>query len=99
MTRDIIDTFLTIAGQPLPTYPPLNTFGPNVQYDFPPLDLHYTDWRGSHGIWGPVYATPALYDWMFAHGVVPEPATIFSALTVFAAASCWRSRYKAATPQ
>jgi predicted peptidase len=92
VTRDMIDTFLTLAGQPLPTYPPLNTFGPNVQYDFPPLDLHYTDWRGSHGIWGPVYATPALYDWMFAHGVVPEPGALFLAGVALAAFPSRRSR-------
>ncbi len=85
VTRNIINTFLTIAGQPLPTYPPLNTFGPNVQFDFPPLDLHYTDYRGGHDIWGPVYATPELYDWMFAHGAVPEPKVFTLALVAFIA--------------
>lgn len=97
-TRNIIDTFLTLAGQPLPTYPPLNTFGPNVQFDFPPLDLHYTDWRGGHDIWGPVYATPALYDWMFAHGVVPEPAAAMLAILASAAFANRRSRFGGATP-
>lgn len=93
VTRDMINTFLTLAGQPLPTYPELNTFGPNVQFDFPPLDLHYTDWRGSHGIWGPVYAQPALYDWMFSLGVVPEPGVIFLAGVAFVALVSSRSRF------
>jgi hypothetical protein len=42
----------------------------------PPLDLRYTDMRGSHGIWPQVYAMPELYSWMFAHGAVPEPSTM-----------------------
>jgi len=87
-TRHIIDTLLTAAGQPTPTYPPLNTFTspPNKQFDFPPLDLHYTDWQGNHDIWGPVYATPALYDWMFAHGV-PEPNAAALVLVAFTLAT------------
>lgn len=76
VTRNIIDSFLTLAGQPLPAYQPLNTFGPNIQFDFPPLDLHYTDHRLTHVIWDSVYATPSLYNWMFAHGAVPEPNTL-----------------------
>ena len=90
VTRDIINTFLTLAGQPIPTYPPLNTFGPNVQFDFPPLDLHYTDYRGGHDIWSPVYNTSELYDWMFAHGDVPEPSTVVLALIAFLAFSAHR---------
>jgi predicted peptidase len=84
-TRSIINNFLALAGQPLPTYPALNTFGPTLQFDFPPLNLHYTDWRGSHGIWGDVYNTPALYDWMFAQSSVPEPTAallLLSALLI-----------------
>lgn len=91
-TRYIIDSLLTVAGQSTPAYPPLNTFGPNVQYDFPPLDLHYTDWRGGHNIWTPVYATPALYDWMFAHGVVPEPNTLVITIAALGAALALRRR-------
>jgi len=75
VTRDVINNFLTLAGIPIPTYPELNTFGVDIKYDFPPLDLHYTDHRLTHVIWDRVYTTPALYDWMFAHGVVPEPNT------------------------
>lgn len=82
VTRGVINSLLDEAGLPIPEYPPVsNTFGPNVQFDFPPLDLHYTDMRGSHDIWFRVFADAAMYDWMFAHGVaVPEPATALLAL-------------------
>jgi predicted peptidase len=74
VTRNIINTFLTLAGQPIPTY--RDTFGLREHFDFPPLDLHYTDYNYDHGIWNWVYTTPKLYDWMFAHGVVPEPGVL-----------------------
>lgn len=77
VTREVVNSLLTEAGQPLPTYPPKsNVFAPHATFDFPPLDLHYTDMRGNHGIWPEVYAMPQLYDWMFAHGAVPEPSSI-----------------------
>jgi predicted peptidase len=95
VTRNIINSFLVAEGLPLPTYPPLNTFGPHVQYDFPPLDLHYTDMRGSHGIWPEVYNNAAMYDWLFAHGVVPEPSSLFLAGLVLVAVCASRCR----TPQ
>jgi predicted peptidase len=85
VTRGVINNFLTLAGQPIPAYPAIATFGPTVQFDFPPLNLHYTDWRSSHGVWVDVYNTPALYDWMFAQSSVPEPATT---LLVFSACAC-----------
>jgi len=74
VTRNVVNSLLTEAGLPIPDYPPkANVFAPHATFDFPPLDLHYTDMRGNHGIWPEVYAMPALYEWMFAHGVVPEP--------------------------
>jgi predicted peptidase len=92
VTRNIVNSFLREADLPIPTYPPLNTFGPHVQFDFPPLDLHYTDMRGSHGIWPEVYNNAAMYDWLFAHGVVPEPGTLLLGCMLFAAgcSSRWR---------
>ncbi|MGE3642040.1 MAG: dienelactone hydrolase family protein [Pirellulales bacterium] len=77
VTRDVVNSLLVEAGLPIPTYPPkFNNFGPNVTIANPPLDLLYTDVRGSHGIWPQVYAMPELYDWMFAHGAVPEPSAV-----------------------
>ncbi len=85
VTRGMIDTFLGTAGIPAPTYLPLNTFGGDREYNFPSVNLHYTDYQGSHDIWTRVYARPDLYDWMFAQGVVPEPNTfalVFVSLSV-----------------
>lgn len=102
VTRNVVNRLLTEAGLPIPSYPPLNTFGPHVQFDFPPLDLHYTDMRGSHGIWPEVYNTPAMYDWLFAHSQVPEPDSLAGALFALFALTArrgWRSRQKAGRPQ
>jgi len=98
VTRDVINSLLTAAGQPIPTnYPATsNMFGPDVQFDFPPLDLHYTDKRGDHGIWPYVYSTPAMYDWMFAHGSVPEPSTVVLGLICCFAVGCSRHKFGAA---
>ena len=81
VTRSVVNSLLTEAGQPIPDYPPTSdTFGPDVKFDFPPLDLHYTDMRGSHDIWFRVYNTPAMYDWLFTRGLIPEPGTLTLAL-------------------
>jgi predicted peptidase len=94
VTRDVINSLLIEAGLPIPEYPPINdTFGPHVKFDFPPLDLHYTDMRGSHNIWSQVYNTPAMYEWLFAHGVVPEPSSLVVALVGLATVR-WRWRSK-----
>ncbi len=45
------------------------------------LDLMYYELStGGHGIWPSVYASPPVYDWLFAHATVPEPATIVAML-------------------
>ena len=57
VTRDVVNSLLNEAGLPIPEYPPTinNVFGPIETFDNPPLDLHYTDYRGGHGIWPQVY--------------------------------------------
>jgi len=93
VTRDVINSLLTVAGLPIPTYPPTtNVFFPITTFDNPPLDLHYTDYRGDHGIWPQVYNTPALYDWMFARSSVPEPSTLALALVGLVACRCCRHK-------
>jgi predicted peptidase len=77
VTRGVVNSLLTVAGLPIPEYPlKTNVFFPITTFENPPLDLTYTDYRGAHGIWPQVYNTPALYDWMFTHGAVPEPSTL-----------------------
>ena len=92
VTRNVVNSLLTEAGQPLPTYPLISdTFRQNTLFEFPPLDLRYTDMRGNHDIWSQVYNTPAMYDWMFSHGAVPEPHSIVLGLFLFAAGGrFWR---------
>jgi predicted peptidase len=44
------------------------------------LDLMYYEFStGGHGIWPSVYASPPVYDWLFAHAV-PEPSTLAAML-------------------
>ncbi len=80
-SRNVINRLLSEALQPLPAYPALNNFAANFAFDDSLLDLHYTEYRtGGHGIWGQVYNTSAMYDWLFAHSSVPEPGTLGLAL-------------------
>jgi predicted peptidase len=46
------------------------------------LDLMYYELTtGGHGIWPSVYASPPVYDWLFAHTTaVPEPSSLAAAL-------------------
>jgi predicted peptidase len=85
VTRDVIGGFLAEAGLSAPSYPAPLTQGPQVQFDFPPLNLHYTDMSGAHGITPTVYSPTTnsqLYDWMFAQSQVPEPSAISLAAIV-----------------
>jgi predicted peptidase len=47
------------------------------------LDLMYYEFTtGGHGIWPTVYASPPVYDWLFAHTTaVPEPAALAMLMT------------------
>jgi predicted peptidase len=86
-TRDVLNTLLSVAGEPLPTYPPLPpaTVTSDFNYASSVLDLKYSEYRfGGHGIWGRVYFNPGLYEWMFAQSTVPEPAGGLIAMTAFA---------------
>jgi predicted peptidase len=91
-TRNMIDVLLTEAGEALPTYLPLSNRGTEFRFDSQLLDLHYTERpNGGHGIWPYVYAQQPMYDWMFAHALVPEPASMaLLAMVGGALASCRR---------
>lgn len=76
VTRGVIGELLTVAGLDQPTYLPPFTPGPQVRFDFPPLNLRYTELNGGHGITPAVYhptSNRAMYDWMFSQIQVPEP--------------------------
>lgn len=92
-SRNVVNQLLSESGQPLPTYPALNDFAADFNFDSPELDLKYTEYRtGDHGIWPRVYNTPALYDWMFSRSSVPEPGTLALALVAFTACICRRHK-------
>ena len=91
VTRNVINRFLSASGQPVPTYP-LVSNTQNTLFEFPPLDLRYTDMRGDHGIWGQVYNMPGMYDWLFAHGAVPEPSSLILLLSMLLACGGGRRR-------
>ncbi len=76
-SRTVINGILTAAKEPLPTYPSVRSTA-DFHFDSADLDLHYTEYGlGGHGIWGRVFSTPAMYDWLFAHTTaVPEPSAL-----------------------
>lgn len=83
-SRNVINSILAAGQQPPPTYP-----APPVTADFAfvssAIDLRYTEYRtGGHGIWGRVYNTPAMYEWLFSHTTVPEPSSVLAALVAIA---------------
>jgi predicted peptidase len=78
-TRNVIRNILVAAGESAPTYPARPTA--DFAFTSTSLDLRYTEYlTGGHGIWGRVYNTPAMYEWMFSHTTaVPEPAGLVTA--------------------
>jgi predicted peptidase len=46
------------------------------------LDMMYYELTtGGHVIWPSVYASPPVYDWLFAHTTVPEPSSVAALVT------------------
>ncbi|MEM7312771.1 MAG: alpha/beta fold hydrolase, partial [Planctomycetota bacterium] len=70
-TINTVNRILDAAGEPRIDDPGT----PGFEFRSDNLDLAYTQYSsGGHGIWGRVYETPEVYDWMFARAV-PEPAS------------------------
>jgi predicted peptidase len=92
-TRNMVNSILNADGQPLPAYPA--STAPDFNFMSPTLDLQYREYRlGGHGIWGTVYNTPAMYQWLFAHSTVPEPSSfvVMSAAAIAGAVAMRRRR-------
>jgi predicted peptidase len=76
-TRNVLSGILRAGRVTIPTFPPTNDTATIFQFDSTGLDLHYIEpGTGGHGIWPAVYAYEPMYDWLFAHAIVPEPASI-----------------------
>ncbi len=92
-SRNVVNSVLAANGEPAPTY-----LGPRDFVDFHTasnsVDFQYTEYyTGGHGIWGRVYNTPAMYEWMFSHALVPEPgAAAIMASSLVGLAACKRRR-------
>jgi predicted peptidase len=73
-SRTTFNRILTAAQEALPTYPS-SASAPDFVHSAPNHDLNYIEFAlGGHGIWGGVYGSPQLYDWLFSHRLaVPEP--------------------------
>lgn len=74
-TRSVVNAILSDSQAATLQYPAANDQLISLLYENDPLGLRFTEFpRGGHGIWGPVYGTPELYDWMFSKSLtVPEP--------------------------
>ena len=84
-TRTVVQQIASEAGSGIIGFPPNNSSA-TFFYGDPHLDLSYTEWpSGGHGIWGRVYSTPAMYEWLFSHSTIPEPST----LTLWTLACCF----------
>jgi predicted peptidase len=91
-TRDIINRILIAANQPLPTYPAATA--PDFTFSVAALDLNYIELASrGHSVLFSVYNQPRLYDWLFAHTTVPEPATVsLVGCMCFSLAACARRK-------
>jgi predicted peptidase len=75
-TRNVFSSIVTAAGLAPPASYPTAQQLTEPEYAFDGLNVKYTDYRGGgHTIWGRVYNTPAVYEWMFSFTNVPEPST------------------------
>jgi predicted peptidase len=94
-SRSVFNGLLAAGGELAPTYLPGSTL---VDSHFASAnhDLQYTEYyTGGHGIWGRVYNTQAMYEWLFSHTSVPEPAgaTLVTLATTLLCASRRRSTW------
>jgi predicted peptidase len=101
--RTMLNYIIYANGHPKMTFP-LNTPGHPYYNDGSPYytdgstyfewdQMHYTEYAsGGHGIWGRVYNEQAMYDWLFAQSMVPEPTGVAVGVLVFAGMVTTRRR-------
>jgi hypothetical protein len=71
-TRNVVNAVLSAASAPLINYPTENFS--TLEYRNDIVGMNHTEWRsGGHGIWGPVYNIPEMYDWMFSQTLNSDP--------------------------
>jgi predicted peptidase len=73
-SRNTINRILSAASAPTLAFPPDNDTSTTFEYVNDTLQLNYTEWpTGGHGIWGRVYNTTEMYDWMFSQSLSVSP--------------------------
>jgi pimeloyl-ACP methyl ester carboxylesterase len=73
-SRNVVNQVLSAASAPLVTFPATTERLSTVEYRNDIVGMNYTERpQGGHGIWGAVYNTPELYDWMFSKTLNSDP--------------------------
>lgn len=74
-TRNVVNAVLSAASAPLINYPSGNlSHLSTTEYRNDIVGTNQTEWPfGGHGIWGPVYDIPEMYDWMFSQSLNFDP--------------------------
>ena len=71
-SRSVVNQVLSAAGGGPLTFPALNEPLSTVRYTNDAVGINYTELsNGGHGIWGSVYNTPEVYDWMYSQILRP----------------------------
>jgi predicted esterase len=71
-TRNVVNAVLSAASAPLINYP--NENFSTLEYRNDIVGINHSEWpSGGHGIWGPVYNIPEMYDWMFSQTLNFDP--------------------------
>ena len=70
-SRNVVNQILAEGGRQTLTFPDDTTT--LFEYFNETARLNYTEFpTGGHGIWGGVYNSPEVYDWMFAHSLLGD---------------------------
>ncbi len=73
-SRNVVNQILAEGGRQTLAFPDDATT--TFEYFNETARLNYTEFpTGGHGIWGGVYNTPEVYDWMFAHSLLGDTYT------------------------
>lgn len=73
-SRSVVTNILSTAAAATLSYPPTNDISTTLLYTNDQVGLNFTEWSvGGHGIWGRVYNTPEMYEWMFSKMLTPPP--------------------------
>ncbi len=73
-SRNVVDDVLSAAAAAALIYPSTNDNFTTLRYTNPQVGLNFSEWSvGGHGIWGPVYDIPEMYDWMFSKTLNTPP--------------------------